>query len=74
MQVLISNELFTRFSHDGFAWQGLESEGSESESEDDGALPVGHESLEDNEELRMHILGLNSCYCQFLVRLRICMT
>ena len=25
-------------------------------------------------ELRMHILGLNSCYCQFLVRLRICMT
>ena len=58
-------------SSSGFVTQGDELEETESEVEDE-SLPVPHETLEDDEELRMHILGLNSCYTKFLDQIKTC--
>ena len=52
------------FSYHSFA--GVSDESSEVEDDQD-ALQIGNERLEDDEELRMHILGLNSYYCKFPV-------
>lgn len=51
------------------SFEGCESDDDESEeSENDGdTLRVGNESLEQDDELRMHMLGLRSCYCKYLV-------
>ena len=47
--------------------EGFQSEESESEAGEE-TLRVAHESLQDDEELRLHILGLNSFYCKHLVK------
>ena len=39
---------------------------SEAESEDGLEFSVGYEKIEDNEELKLHILGLQSCYTKLL--------
>ena len=44
--------------------EGCESSDSESEAGD--TLHVAGETLEDDEELSLHILGLNSYFCKFL--------
>lgn len=45
------------------AGPGGESSGSSSNAEDE--LAVAEECLENDEEIRLHILGANSFFCQF---------
>ena len=54
-------------SFSGFEYGPEGCESSESESEAGDTLHVAGETLEDDEELRLHILGLNSYFCKILV-------